>query len=212
MRRSRIRDEELNQILTNNELDDVGKADAIKTLVGKSFVPTSKYNTEKQNTKAQIDAYNTLKNEYEAFKQSKMTDEEKQAEKAKLMQEQYQKANLTISKMYAENTFAKAGFQEDDYKGILDNIVTEDPDKTKGLAEIICNTMLKQKKDIEKAITDKIVKNNPKPPAGNDDGSGNETDIEKYQKLYADAQKRNDYSKMAYYTRLIQESKKNNEE
>ena len=88
MRRSRIRDEELNQILTNSELDDVGKAEAIKTLVGKSFVPTSKYNTEKQNTKAQIDAYNTLKNEYETFKQSKMTDEEKQAEKEKQMQEQ----------------------------------------------------------------------------------------------------------------------------
>ena len=98
MRRSRIRDEELNQILTNSELDDSGKAEAIKTLVGKSFVPTSKYNTEKQNTKAQIDAYNTLKNEYETFKQSKMTDEEKQAEKEKQMQEQYQKANLTISK------------------------------------------------------------------------------------------------------------------
>ena len=132
MRRSRIRDEELNQILTNSELDDAGKAEAIKTLVGKSFVPTSKYNTEKQNTKAQIDAYNTLKNEYETFKQSKMTDEEKQAEKEKQMQEQYQKANLTISKMYAENTFAKAGFKEDDYKGILDNIVTVDPEKTKG--------------------------------------------------------------------------------
>ena len=125
-------------------------------------MPTSKYNTEKQNTKAQIDAYNTLKNEYETFKQSKMTDEEKQAEKEKQMQEQYQKANLTISKMYAENTFAKAGFKEDDYKGILDNIVTVDPEKTKDLAELICNTMLKQKKDIEKAITDKIVKNNPK--------------------------------------------------
>ena len=64
-----------------------------------------------------------------------MTDEEKQAEKEKQMQEQYQKANLTISKMYAENTFAKAGFKEDDYKGILDNIVTVDPEKTKGLAE-----------------------------------------------------------------------------
>lgn len=212
MRRSRIRDEELNQILTNNELDDAGKAEAIKTLVGKSFVPTSKYNTEKQNTKAQIDAYNTLKNEYETFKQSKMTDEEKQAEKEKQMQEQYQKANLTISKMYAENTFAKAGFKEDDYKGILDNIVTVDPEKTKGLAEIICNTMLKQKKDIEKAITDKIVKNNPKPPAGNDDDSGNESGIDKYKKLYADAQKRNDYAKMAYYTRLVQEAEKNNEE
>ena len=212
MRRSRIRDEELNQILTNNELDDAEKAEAIKTLVGKSFVPTSKYNTEKQNTKAQIDAYNTLKNEYETFKQSKMTDEEKQAEKEKQMQEQYQKANLTISKMYAENTFAKAGFKEDDYKGILDNIVTVDPEKTKDLAELICNTMLKQKKDIEKAITDKIVKNNPKPPAGNDDGSVNESEIDKYKKLYADAQKRNDYTKMAYYTRLVQEAEKNNEE
>ena len=54
MRRSRIRDEELNQILTNNELDDAGKAEAIKTLVGKSFVPTSKYNTEKQILKHKL--------------------------------------------------------------------------------------------------------------------------------------------------------------
>ena len=43
--------------------------------------------------------------------------------------------------------------------------------------------MLKQKKDIEKAITDKIVKNNPKPPAGNDDDSGNESEIDKYKKI-----------------------------
>lgn len=212
MRRSRIREEELNQILTNSELDDAGKADAIKTLIGKSFVPTNKYNTEKLNTKAQIDAYNALKAEYDTFKQSKMTDEEKQAEKERIMQEKYQRANLTISKMYAENTFAKAGFKEEDYEEILDKIVTEDPDETKGLANIICNTMLKQKKDIEKAITDKIVKNNPKPPAGNDNGSGNESEIDKYKKLYAEAQKSNDYAKMAYYTRLVQEAEKNNEE
>jgi len=137
-----------------------------------------------------------------------MTDEEKQAEQAKLMQEQYQKANLTISRMYAENTFAKAGIKEDDYKGILDNIVTEDPDKTKGLAETICNAMLKQKQDIEKTIKDKIIKGTKTPPAGNDNNSGAESDLDKYKKLYADAQKRNDYGKMAYYTRLIQEAQR----
>lgn len=141
-----------------------------------------------------------------------MTDEEKIAEKEKQMQEQYQKANLTISKMYAENTFAKAGFKEDDYKGILDNIVTEDPDKTKGLAETICNTMLKQKADIEKAITDKIVKGTKTPPAGNDNGSTAESDVEKYKREYVEAQKRGNYGKMAYYTRLMQEAQKSNEE
>lgn len=198
--------------MTNSELDDAGKAEAIKGLVGKSFVPTSKYNAEKQNTKAQVDAYNSLQEEYNAFKQSKMTAEDKRAEEERLMQEKYQKQSLTISKMYAENTFAKAGFKENDYKGILDSIVTEDPDKTKGLAEAICNTMLKQKEDIEKAITDKIVKGTKTPPAGNDNNSGAESDVDKYKKLYAEAQKRSDYGKMAYYTRLVQEAQRNSEE
>lgn len=140
-----------------------------------------------------------------------MTDEEKQAEQARLMQEQYQKANLTISKMYAENTFAKAGFKEEDYKEILDKIVTEDPDKTKGLAETICSTMLKQKDYIEKSITDKIVKGTKIPPAGNNNDEGSDSDLEQYKKLYAEAQKRNDYAKMAYYTRLVQEAQNKEE-
>lgn len=180
-------------------------------MVGKGFVPTAKYNAEKANTKTQLDAYNALKTEFETFKESKMTDEEKQAEQAKQMQEQYQKANLTISRMYAENTFAKAGIKEDDYKGILDNIVTEDPEKTKGLAETICNAMLNQRQQVEKALKDKIVKNTKTPPAGNDNDGGSESDVEKYKKLYADAQKRNDYGKMAYYTRLVQEAQRNEE-
>jgi len=204
VRRSEIRnEEELNQILTNGELDETGKAEAIKAMVGKGFVPTAKYNAEKANTKTQLDAYNALKTEYETFKQSKMTDEEKQAEQARQIQEQYQKANLTISKMCAENTFAKAGFKEEDYKGILENIVTEDTEKTKGLAEMICSTMLKQKQDIEKTITDSIVNGTKTPQGGESDTPT--SDVDKYKKLYDDAVKNNDFTKMSYYTRVIQE-------
>ena len=181
-------------------------------MVGKSFVPTTKYNTEKQNTKAQVDAYNDLKEEFEKFKQSKMTDEEKQVAQAKKMQEQYQKANLTISKMYAENTFAKAGFKEEDYTGILDSIVTEDPDKTKGLAETICNSMLKQKEDIEKAVKAKIIKGTQTPPAGNDNDAGSESKIDQYKRLYEEAKKANNMVNMATYTRLIQEEMQNSNE
>lgn len=212
MRRSVIRnEEELNQILSNSELDDAGKAQAIKDLIGNNFVPTAKYNAEKENTKAQISAYNDLKSEYEDYKTSRMTDEEKQAEQAKKMQEKYQKANLTISKMYAENTFAKAGFKEDDYKEILSNIVTEDPDKTKGIAETICNAMVKQKENAEKALKDKIVKNTKTPPAGNDNDNAGDSVIDTYKKGYAEAAKKHDFTNMAYYTRLIQEEQNKEE-
>ncbi len=141
-----------------------------------------------------------------------MTDEEKQAAKAREMQEQYQKANLTISKMYAENVFAKAGIKEDDYKGILDNIVTSDPEKTRGLAETICNAMAKQKEDIKKEITSQIVKNTKTPAAGNTNTTDGENKVEEYQKLLNEAQKVGDFTKMAYYTRLIQEENRKNEE
>lgn len=202
-------DEELVQILANAELDDNAKAEAIKGLVGKSFVPTSKFKEEKTK---QTKAYNDLKSEFDTFKETKMTDEEKQAEQAKQMQEQYKRANLTISKMYAENTFAKAGFKEEDYKGILENIVQEDVEKTKGLAELICSTMLNQKKEIEKQVTDKIVKGTQKPPAGNDNDAGNQSDLEKYKTLLTNAQKKNDMVNVAYYTRLIQQEQQKNEE
>lgn len=202
-------EEELGKILANAELDETGKADAIKDLIGKSFVPTSKFKEEKAK---QTQAYNTLKSEYDSFKETKMTDEEKQAEQAKLMQEQYKKANLTISKMYAENTFAKAGFKEEDYKGILENIVQEDAEKTKGLAELICNTMLNQRKTLEKEITDKIIKGTKKPEAGNANDSGTQTDLEKYQKLLEEAQKEKNMVNIAYYTRLVQQAKLKNED
>ncbi len=199
-------DEELGSILENAELSNEAKQEAIKTLVGKSFVSNDQYNKAKAKQTEQVNAYNALKAEFDTFKESKMSDEEKQAEASRKMQEQYQKANLTNSKMYAENTFAKAGFKEDDYKDILDNIVSEDTDKTKGLAETICASMLKQKADIEKAMKDKIIKGQTPPPAGNDNDKGSGDDIENLKNLYQEAVAKNDFPKMAYYTRLVQEA------
>ena len=175
-------------------------------------MPTSKYNTEKQNTKAQLDAYNALKSEYDTFKQSKMTDEEKQAEQARLQLEENQKIKTRLNEMTAKNIFAESGFKKEDYEGLLSSVVSEDEEKTKALAQTICNTMLKQKAEVEKAVKDKLVKGTKTPPAGTDNGSGTESDIEKYKKLYAEAQKIGDYGKMALYTRLVQEAQRDNEE
>lgn len=202
-------DEELVRILANAELDDDSKATAIKELVGKNFIPTSKFNNEKTKQKQ---AYDDLKSEYEKFKETKMTDEEKQAEREKAQTEEYKKVKMQLNEMTAKNIFSEAGFNKNDYGELLNSIVQEDSEKTKTLAEIICNTMLNQKKEIEKQITDKIVKGTQKPPAGNDDEGGETTDLEKYKKALSNAQKNNDTLNVAYYTRLIQQEQQKNED
>ncbi len=169
-------------------------------MVGNAFVPTAKYNEEKNKVKS-------ITSEYETFKQSKMTDEEKQANLIKTQIEENKKIKLQLNKMSAENIFSKNGFKEEDYVDILDKIVGEDSKITSDLAESICNTMLNQKKQIEKSITDKIAKETPKPDAGDSD-TGKEN-IDNYKQALQEATKRNDYVKMAYYTRLIQESEMN---
>lgn len=202
-------DEELVGILANAELDESAKAEAIKNLVGKNFIPTSKFNDEKTKQK---NAYNALKSEYETFKETKMTDEERQAEQAKAQTEEYRKVKMQLNEMTAKNIFSEAGFKKEEYGDILGSIVQEDSEKTKTLAETICNTMLNQRKELEKQITDKIIKGTRKPPVGSDnDGSGT-TDLEKYQKSLSEAQKTNDMLKVAYYTRLIQQEQLKNEE
>lgn len=200
-------DEELAKILANGELDEAGKTQAIKTLVGNSFVPMAKYNEAKESSQT---AYNQLKSEYDSYKQSKMTDDEKKAEKERVAQENLRNANLRISKMVAETAFAKAGIKEEDYSAILEGIIQEDEKKTKLLAESICSTLLKQKKEAEDNLKDKIIKGTKTPPAGNDNNSSG-GDVEKYQTLLTEAQKNNDYIKMATYTRLLQEAKRNEE-
>lgn len=202
-------DEELAQILANAELDDSAKADAIKGLVGKNFIPTAKFNDEKTKQKQ---AYNALKSEYETFKETKMTDEEKQAEQARIQSEEYKKVKMQLNEMTAKNIFSEAGFKKEEYGDLLSSIVQEDSEKTKTLAETICNTMLSQRKELEKQITDKIIKGTQKPPAGNDNDAGEKTDLEKYKSLLSDAQKNNDMLKVAYFTRLIQQEQQKNEE
>ncbi len=199
-------DEELGSILENAELTNEAKQEAIKALVGKNFVSNEQYNKANAKTKAQTEAYNSLKTEYDAFKESKMSDEEKQAEIAKIQAEENKKMKLQLNEMTARNIFSEAGFSKEDYDDLLKNIVQEDAEKTKNLAQTICNTMTKQKADIEKAVKDKIIKNQTPPPAGNDNNSGSGNELENYKKLFEEAKSKNDFPKMAYYTRLVQEA------
>lgn len=203
-------DEELGSILGNAELTNEAKQEAIKALVGKSFVSNDQYAKAKAKQMEQNEAYKALKEEFDTFKESKMTDEEKQAEIAELRDKEYKKLKRQLNEMTAKNIFANAGINEqslgkEDYDSLLNSIIKEDSEETKNLANTVCNILSKQKVDIEKTVKDKILKDQTPPPAGNDNDKGSGDNLENLRKLYGEAVGRNDMPKMAYYTRLIQE-------
>lgn len=196
-------EEELNQILTNEELDATARAEAIKNLVGKNYVPVKKHTDAINKLKTD---YDTMKTEYTQFKETKMTDEEKQAELIKQEREKAEKQSRMLSKLFAENTFSKAGFNEEDYKEIIPTIIRDDPEETRSIAEQICNAMVSQRKSIEDRIKQDLIKGQKKPEGGNADGDEGLTEVEKYKKAYNEAAKNNDRVAMATYTRLIAEA------
>lgn len=204
-------EEELVKILSNTELDDTKKAEEIQKAVNALYVPATTVAEERKANKKLLEdknkAFEDLTNEYDTYKQSKMTEEEKKQEELRKKDEQYTNALMRLSKSTAINVFASAGLQEDDYKDFLEDIVDIDEEKTKTLAEKICNTITKQKSNIAEKMKEDFVNGATPPPAGNG-GYTQKTKKEEYQQLLDNAKKNNDMINIVYYQRLIEEENK----
>ncbi len=201
-------EEELVKILSNTELDDKKKAEEIQKAVNALYVPATTVAEERKANKEALankdKAFANLTAEYDTYKQTKMTEEEKKQEKIKKKDEQYNNALMRLSKSTAMNVFASAGLQEDDYKEFLEDIVSIDEEKTKSLAEKICTTITKQRSDVANKMKEDIINGTTPPPAGNA-GYSQKTKKEEYQSLLNEAIKKNDMNNIVYYQRLIAE-------
>lgn len=201
-------EEELVKILSNTELDDTKKAEEIQKTVNALYVPATTVAEERKANKEALankdKAFANLTAEYDTYKQSKMTEEEKKQEEIRKKDEQYNNALMRLSKSTAMNVFASAGLQEDDYKEFLEDIVSIDEEKTKSLAEKICTTITKQRSDVANKMKEDIINGTTPPPAGNA-GYSQKTKKEEYQSLLNEAIKKNDMNNIVYYQRLIAE-------
>lgn len=192
-------EEELNKILSNEELDLEARTEAIKKIVDNNYVPRDIQKKTKDEWK---NKYSTLEAEYNKFKEEKMTAEEKQEELRKAEIEKSQKQSKMLSQLFAENVFSKAGFGEDDYKDIIPSIMRDDPEETRNIASVICNTMLNQKKAIENQFKEQIIKGQKKPEGGDNPDDG-VTQLDKLKTAYAEAEKNGDMVAMASLTMQI---------
>lgn len=207
-------EEELARILSNDELDNTKKAEEIQKVIGALYVPTSVIAEERKANKEALankdKAFADLTAEYDTYKQSKMTEEEKKQEELRKKDEQYTNALIRLSKATARSVFADAKIPKEDYENFLEDIVDIDEEKTKKIAEKICETIVKQKKEVADKMKEDIVNGTTPPPAGNA-GYSQKTKKEEYQKLLDESIKKNDMTKIVYYQRLIaEEDQKNN--
>ena len=128
-----------NETYTTNE----EKVDAISKELAKLVIPKDKYNELSNRLQKTESELATVKTEYDDYKKSKMTDDEKNAEEKKKFEEQkkanaIEKSDLAVQKLLLKNGIE---IKDDDteLKETLSTIVSEDYDKSIKLANGFIN-------------------------------------------------------------------------
>ncbi len=160
-----------NETYTTNE----ERVDALSKELAKLVIPKDKYNDLSNRLKNTESEYSTLQNEYEDFKKSKMTEDEKKSEELRKFEEEkklnaIEKSDLAVQKLLLKNGI---DIKDDDteLKETLATIVSEDYDKSIKLANSFISLINKTKDQTEKATTTKLLIETPKPIGGSDSSS-----------------------------------------
>ncbi len=184
------------------------RAEAIKKGLATLVIPKDKYNDLSAKLKTTESNYSTLSNEYEEFKKSKMTeDEKKQAEIDELNSKKIEVAK-SESKYAVKDLFEEKGIKLEKEKmdKILDDIVTDNKNQTLAIANTIASVLLETAEQTKKQTTVDLLNGTPKPVVGSP-GDSNVNNLDVYEKKLEEAIKNKDVVSQATYTRLIQEEK-----
>lgn len=160
-----------NETYTTNE----EKVNAITQELAKLVIPKDKYNDLSNRLKNTESEYSTLQTEYEDFKKSKMTDDEKRESELKQFEEAkrqnaIERSNLGVQKLLLQNGI-EIKEEDTELKETLATIVSEDYDKSMKLANSFISLINKTKDQTAKETTTKLLNETPKPIGGSDSSS-----------------------------------------
>ena len=126
---------------------------------------------------------------YKKLQEADLTDAEKVQKAlsdAKRSEEEY---NKKAARLEVEKIFVAAGLKEDNYKDVIDGIITTDAEKSKGLASSLVATIEAQTESAVKKTKEELM-DGTKTPGGNGGTGGDEkTDAEKIAESLASSQK-----------------------
>ena len=152
----------------------------------------NEHNAEKEEAKKSVkkpddsEEIKELRRKAKAFddaEKEKMTAEQRLEEALKEAEAAKVESKRILARTKAEAEFVKAGLAEDDYKALLDDVVSVDGDEEATLSKVQrIATLIKTKTDAAiKTTTENLMKNSSQPQA---DGNGGENkDVDKAEAL-----------------------------
>ena len=199
-----------NETYTTNE----ERVEAISKELAKLVVPKDKFNDLSNRLKNTESEYSTLQTEYEDFKKSKMTDDEKRESELKQFEEAkrlnaIERSNLGVQKLLLQNGI-EIKEEDTELKDTLATIVSEDYEKSMKLANSFISLINKTKDQTAKETTTKLLNETPK-PIGGSDSSSSLSKVDLLRKEIEEAIKNKDTLRQTeLYGQLYQEEKKVN--
>ena len=199
--------EELVKILGSEEFKTVeDRANAINKALAESTIPKDKFNDTSAKLKEAEDKFNSLSNDFENFKKSKMTDEEKKNAETESMRNQLLQYQLDLNRLEVEKIFESNGLTKDDYKDIELNIIGNDRESSIASATAFVNILKANSAKVAQATKEDLLKQTPT-PVGGTGGNSSASKLEELQNEYANALKAKDTIAQAKLLRQIQEEK-----
>lgn len=136
---------------------------------------------DKVPKKADYDELVRKAKEYDKLEEAGLTDEEK-VQKA-LREAEDAKADFAkkTNRLDAEKILVAAGLAEEDYKDLIDGIVSDDADTTKSMATNLANLTTKQKESAVQKTKEELMDGTNTPGgSGGGGGADDKTDAEKF--------------------------------
>lgn len=197
--------EELVKILGNEELkSNEEKVDAINKLLAESTIPKDKFNDTSAKLKEAEQKLTSMSNDFEEFKKSKMTDEEKKNAERESMQNQLLKYQLDLNRLEVEKIFESNGLTQEDYKDIEANIIGKDRETSIASATAFVNILKTRSEKVAQATKEELLKQTPT-PVGGTGGTQTVSNLEELQNAYSNALKEKDVVAQAKLLREIQQ-------
>lgn len=144
-------------------IEEINTALADKEFVDPSTLPKS---VSKELFDKKVSELAKFKKDYEDLKNTTLTDEEqrqKVLEDAENARKDYLRKSARLD---VEKVFVEGGLTHDDYKDLIEDIVSEDAEKSVTLAKTLMSVISTQKTAAEKAVKSELLKGSPKLPAG----------------------------------------------
>lgn len=137
--------------------------------------------------KAEYDELLRKAGEYDKLEEAGLTDEEKVQKALKDAEDAKAEFAKKTNRLDAEKILLAAGLSEDDYKDLIDGIVSEDAEVTKTLATNLASLVGKQKEAAIQKTKEELM-DGTDTPGGSGGGSGeggeDESDGAKYAQMY----------------------------